>query len=125
MGVGYPLEAAYTLFGPLPAGNWHLVGDGIVLAPADLTFEILWRHGGSDTSLVSFQHHFDPLTGTAKFDATPYSADGAGEAAPAARGDLLVLRISAEGVDAGIQNVYIPNGDGDAAHGALPSITLP
>jgi len=125
VGVGYPLEAAYALRGPLPAGNWHLVGDGIVLSSADLTFDVLWRHAGTDTLLASFRHHFDPLPGAATGDATPYQADAVGEAAAAAPGDQLVLRLSAEAADAGAQNVFIPNGDGAAAHGELPSLTLP
>ena len=126
MGVGDSLEAAFTLVGPIPAGTWHLVADGVSLAPADLSFDVLWRHGGVDTELVEFAHHFVPLSGASQFDASPFEADGAGVAAPAVRGDQLVLRIRADGdADAGASTVYLPNGDGDKAHGRLPSITLP
>jgi hypothetical protein len=123
VGVGDSLEAAYTLSGPLPAGTWHLVGDGIVFEAADVRYEVLWRTAGGDAPLVEFQHHFEPLTGAQQFDATPFEADARGLAAPARAGDQLVLRFSAASASPG--TVFIPNGDGAKAHGRIPSLTLP
>lgn len=127
MGVGDSLEATFPLVGPIPAGSWHLVGDGIVLASCDLEFDVIWRHG-SDTTLASFSHHFDPRTAPPKFDATQFEADAPGLSAQAAAGDQLVLRFTASvmaDAGAGVVDVYIPNGDGANAHGRIPSLTLP
>ena len=127
MGAGGSLEAAFPLVGPIPAGTWHLVGDGIVLASCDLEFEVIWRHG-EDTVLASFSNHFDPRTVAPKFDATQFEADATGVAAQAASGDQLVLRFTASvmaDAGAGVTDVYIPNGDGANAHGRIPSLTLP
>jgi hypothetical protein len=125
VGVGDSLEATLTLAGPIPAGTWHLVGDGIVFSSVDVEYDVLWRHAGSDSPLVTFRHHFDPLSGAQQFDASPFEADGAGAAAAARAGDLLVLRFSTVGADGGAGTVFIPNGDGAKANGRIPSLTLP
>lgn len=126
MGVGDSLEAALTLAGSINAGKWHLIGDGIVLATADIDYDVIWRHGGSDTNIVHFEHHFEPLTGTQKFDASPFEADANGDSVPAKSGDQLVLRFSASGPDAGATpQVFIPNADGAHANGKVPSLILP
>ena len=115
------------LKGAIKAGNWHLIGDGIVLRPADVLFEVIWRHDGTDTPIVQFMRHFEPRTDANKFHATRYEADATGVAVPANPGDLLVLRFSAPGTpDGGADGVaYIPNGDGDRADGRIPSLILP
>jgi hypothetical protein len=126
VGVGDSLEAALTLAGSINAGKWHLIGDGIVLAAADIDYDVIWRHGGSDTNIVHFSHHFEPLTGDQKFDASPFEGDANGDAVPAKSGDLLVLRFSASGPDAGTTNqVFIPDADGANAKGRVPSLILP
>jgi hypothetical protein len=115
------------LKGPIKAGTWHLIGDGIVLRPADVVFDVIWRHGGVDTPIVQFQRRFEPRTDENKFHATRFEADANGAAVPANPGDLLVLRFSAPGMpDAGDEGVaYIPNGDGARADGRIPSLILP
>jgi hypothetical protein len=121
------LEAAFPLVGPIPAGSWHLVGDGIVMASCDVQFDVVWRHG-EDSVLASVSHHFDPRVILPKFDATQFEADANGVAAQAASGDQLVLRLTASVVadaGAGVTDVFIPNGDGANAHGRIPSLTLP
>jgi len=136
VGVGDSLEAAFALVGPIPAGSWHLVGDGIVLASCDLEFDVIWRRvfglgGSADVTLASFSHHFDPRVVAPKFDATQFEADATGpETAQASAGDQdqLVLRFTASvmaDAGAGVTDVYIPNGDGANAHGRIPSLTLP
>jgi hypothetical protein len=101
-------------------GTWHLVGDGIALAPVDMRFDVLWRSGGVDRVVVSFLHHFDPMRDAS---ATRLDLDANGEAAPAKAGDLLVLRMTASSTIAGA--AFIPNADGEHANGRIPSITLP
>ena len=124
MGVGDSLEARYPLpGGAIPAGTWHLVGDGIVFASADITYQVIWRHDGSDSVLVEWTHHFDPPG--SGFGAIPFEADGAGIAADTRAGDLLVLRFSASGAGTPGRMAFIPNGDGAGAGGRIPSIKLP
>jgi hypothetical protein len=129
VGIGDPLEAALPLAGRIAAGTWHLVGDGIVLYPADVRYDVIWRHGGSDTLLATVSQHFEPLpTGPTQFDATPFAADVAGSAADAKAGDQLVWRFSVGAPDGGATSggfLFIPNGDGINAHGSIPSLTLP
>ena len=122
MGPGGSLEAAFLMTGPIKAGSWHLVGDGIVLDQTDVTFDVLWRDGGGDHPIVSFTHHFDPPN--SGFDAVGYEDDALGVAAPAKSNDQLVLRFSAQG-PASEQTLFIPNGDGAKLNGRDPSLTLP
>jgi hypothetical protein len=124
VGVGDPLEAAIDLVAPIPAGTWHLVGDGVVIEPVDVRFDVLWRpkSGAPDVTLATWFHHFDPDP-TGMFNAVPFEADSLGVAADAHDGDQLVLRFSATG--ATISMAYIPNGDGAHTNGRDPSLTLP
>ena len=124
MGVGDPLEATYPLTGPVAAGTWHLVGDGLILAAVDMQFEVLWRSGQGDHLIVSFQHHFDPPTGSQAYSAVPLDADAVGADVAAAAGDSLVLRMTAtQSASAG--PAYIPNADGPHTHGRIPHLSLP
>jgi hypothetical protein len=131
VGVGNPLEAAFVLAGPVKAGNWQLIGDGIVLAAGgvDIRYDVIWRKAGAaagagDVTLVSFQNHFVQPTGTAQFDAVAFEGTAAGVAAGAVAGDSLVLRFTAMNSPAGTM-AFIPNGDGTNAKGRIPAITLP
>jgi hypothetical protein len=72
--------------------------------------------------VASWTHHFEPqATG---FDAVAYEEDKPGAAVTATKGDLLVLRFSAQG-PATATTLYVPNSDGANAHGRIPSLTLP
>jgi hypothetical protein len=124
LGVGDSLEAPFTLRGPIAAGTWRLVGDGIITGAVDVHFEVVWRKasGGGDTVLAAWDHHFDPRGG-GNFDAVPFEATAQGPAAPAKAGDLLVLRMVISGTTQ--PTAYIPNGDGPRAKGRIPSIELP
>ena len=122
MGAGSSLEASYTLGGPLGAGTWRLVADGIILDPVDVTFEILWRSGGDDQVLASWQRHFDPLAG-GEYRAQPFEESAEVERQEAAAGDQLVFRYSGESSD--LAMAYIPNGDGELTGGRIPFIDLP
>lgn len=121
MGAGGSLEAAYTLSGPIAAGSWRLVADGIIIEPVDVRFQILWRAGSTDTELAAFPHHFDPLPGG--YSAQPYEETAELEAVPAASGDQLIFRYS--GQSESLPMAYIPNGDGDVVGGRIPFIELP
>jgi hypothetical protein len=125
VGVGYPLEAVAKLAGPIRAGRWQLVGDGLVIEAADITYEVIWRGAGGDQPIVSFQHHFDPPpAGPGRYQAVPF--EGAAEAAAvmAKSGEELVLKFSAMSASTA-PSPFIPNGDGANAKGRIPSLRLP
>jgi hypothetical protein len=125
VGVGDPLEASFVLLGAIGAGTWHLVGDGLVLAPVDMRFDVLLAAGGvPEQTVVSFSHHFDPPTGAHVYDAVTFEADAAGAAVAARPGDLLVLRLTAVQSTTG-GAAFIPNADGSHAAGRIPSLTVP
>jgi hypothetical protein len=122
VGVGDSLEAEYTLLGPLPAGTWRLVGDGIIIEPVDVRFEIIWRSDAGDQILATYDHHFEPPAGGG-FDAVPYEDTRESTAVPAEPGDQLILRYTA--VEAAGSISYVPNGEGATHNGRIPFIQLP
>lgn len=122
MGVGDPREAPFTLRGPIPAGDWTLVGDGIIIEPVDTQFDLIWRANGTDTVIATWTHHFDPQP-PGNFDAVAYEETKPAAAVPSAAGDLLVLRYQAMNATVGM--AYIPNGDGERSNGRIPNLTLP
>ncbi len=122
MGVGDPREAPFALLGPIPAGTWTLVGDGIIVEPVDVQFDLIWRAGGVDTPLAIWTHHFDPQA-PGNFDAVAYEEAKPAAPVPAEPGDLLVLRYQAMNATVGM--AYIPNGDGANSNGRIPNLTLP
>jgi hypothetical protein len=122
VGAGGSQEAAYSLKASVPAGTWHFVLDSIIIYPVDVTFELLWRRGTTDTTLTSWQVHFDPLPG-GSFHAQAYELDQTAQAIDFRAGDLLVFRYSAENTMAA--EAYIPNGDGTLSNGRIPHIFLP
>ncbi len=129
MGAGGSLEAAYRLAGPIKAGNWHLVGDGVLFDPATVTWSVIWRDaGGKDHPVVSFTHDFPEASGaplsTGYLPAIAFEADAMGVAAAAQPNDELVLRFTAVG-NPSDPDLYLPNGDGAKAQGRIPSLTLP
>jgi hypothetical protein len=125
LGPGGSLEAAYLLSGPIKAGNWHLVGDGVVFESTDVTFDVIWRDaGGTDHPIVSYTKHFDPQP--SGFNAVLYEDDALGPAVPAKGNDQLVLRMSAPaGTYPDGTMLWIPNGDAEKTMGRDPSLTLP
>jgi len=122
VGAGSSLEAAYTLAGPIDAGTWRLIADGIVLDPVDVTFEILWRSEAGDRTLASWEHHFEPLPG-GEFEAQPFEREAEVERVDAEAGDQLVFRYTGTGSD--LEMAYVPNGDGELKGGRFPYIDLP
>ena len=106
---------------PIAAGTWHLVGDGEGISQTvTVKFDILWRHGGTDTTLATATHTFPPSTSTDGFNTVPFETDLTGAAAAAQAGDQLVLRFT--NMAGGI---YIPNGDAAADSARDPNLTLP
>jgi hypothetical protein len=123
VGAGSSLEAVYRLQGPIPAGTWRLVADGIILEVVDVTFEIIWRSAsGGDEVLAEFTQSFSPLPGGA-YRAQAYEVTADVGAVPAEQGDQLVFRYSGEGSE--LPMAYIPNGDGEGLGGRIPFIDLP
>jgi hypothetical protein len=125
VGVGDPLEAPYRLTAPIPQGRWKLVGDGIILAPCDVQFDVLWRRTSGDTTVASFSHHFEVPPPPDQFNAVAFDGEADGIAAPAVTGDHLVLRFSVTSSHPAGTKQYIPNGDGGDALGRIPSLILP
>jgi hypothetical protein len=122
VGIGDPHEAEFELVAGIPAGAWRFVGDGIIIEPVDVTFEIIWRRDAGDDVIWTMNQHFEPLGG-GNFDATPYEQTTTLPEVPAEAGDHLVLRYSA--VNATIGMAYVPNGDGEQHNGRIPFIELP
>lgn len=121
MGPGGSQEAVYDLKAKVPAGTYHFVLDAIIVAKVDVTFDLLWRRGTTDTPLASWTVHYDPLPGS--FDAQPFEYDEDCAAIPWQKGDELVFRYT--GANTLSQEAYIPNGDGSHANGRIPYIELP
>jgi hypothetical protein len=94
VGVGHPVEAAYKLPGPLPAGSYHLVADGITYMTPTVEFDVLWRApGAADQTIVSFTHQYP--TG----NASSYEDQATAARFEAKGGDQLVLRLTLLGTD--------------------------
>ena len=121
MGAGGSQEAAYNLKGPVKAGTYHFVLDAIITQSVDVTFDLIWRRGTTDTTLAHWMEHYDPLPGN--FDAQPFEYDETTQAIDYQKGDQIVFRYT--GMNATAAEAYIPNGDGVNANGRIPHFTLP
>lgn len=109
----------------MPAGEWRLVCDGVIIDPVDVTFEILWRHedGSEDTLLASWEQHFDPIGGGV-FDAQPCELTAETDVRiDFEPGDQLIYRYSGEGTE--VPMAYIPASEGVNVAGRIPHIDLP
>ncbi len=122
MGAGSSQEAEFALAGDIPAGTWTLIADGIITDAVDVTFDLLVRRDGVDTTLATWEQHFDPRGG-GNFDAQIYEVTAPCEAVVYAPGDQLVFRYTGDNSTA--QMAYIPNGDGALANGRIPHLILP
>jgi hypothetical protein len=123
VGAGGSQDAAFSLKDSVRAGAYHCVLDSVIIKPVDVTFSLIWRRGSTDTSLVTWQKHFDPIGG-GDYDAQPYVVDETAPAIDFQPGDQLVFRYAA-GSNTSTAESYIPNGDGDRSNGRIPNITLP
>ncbi|MEO7097098.1 MAG: hypothetical protein ABI175_27810 [Polyangiales bacterium] len=106
----------------MPAGAYHVICDAIVIRSVDVTFDLIWRRGGTDTNLATWLQHFDPLPGGV-FKAQAYEIDQDAAAIDFQSGDQFIFRYS--GANTTSQQAFIPNGDGKSADGRIPNITLP
>ena len=122
MGAGGSLEAPYKLKASVPAGTYHCIIDSIIIRPVDVTYDLIWRRGGTDMVLATWSEHWEPLPG-ANFDAQAYEKDVDAQAIDFEPGDQLVFRYS--GMNTTSSEAYIPNGDGTSANGRIPNFTLP
>src|SRR5205823_3279919 len=113
-------EAPFDLVAGIPAGTWHLVGDGVITESVDVHFEVIHRRGSADTDACTWDHHFDPaLDGT--FPVQPLDADAACTAVDFQPGDKLVFKYS--GASAMNNEAYIPDGEGSSNGGRDPNLT--
>ena len=122
MGSGGSFEAEYALKASVPAGNYHVIYDGIIIRTVDVQFDLVWRRGATDTLLGTWMEHFEPLPGGV-FDAQPFERDVAAPAIDFKKGDQFIFRYT--GVSSTSMQAYIPNGDGRITDGRIPNITLP
>ncbi len=123
MGSGGPQEAEYTLKASVPAGTYHVICDAVIVRSVDMTFDLLWRHATEDTTLATWQQHFEPLPGGV-YDAQAYELDVPSTVAiDFHKGDQFIFRMT--GMNTTSTQAFIPNGDGAITHGRIPNITLP
>lgn len=122
MGSGGSLEAEYDLKAPVPAGAYHVICDAIIIRSVDVTFDLVHRRGGTDTTLATWQQHFEPLPGGV-YDAQPYELDVDAPAIDFEPGDQFIFRYT--GMNSTAMMAFIPNGDGAITNGRIPNITLP
>ncbi len=122
MGPGGSQEAEYSLKASVPAGTYHVICDAIIIRSIDVTFDLVWRRDGADTTLATWMQHFDPMPG-GTFRAQPYELDVDAPAIDHAPGDQFIFRYS--GANSTSTNGFIPNGDGALADGRIPNIRLP
>jgi hypothetical protein len=122
VGPGGSQEATYSLQAGIPAGTYHFVLDCVVTAQVDVTFDLVHRRGGDDTTLSTWTAHYNPL-GAGRYDAQPFEYDQDAPAVDFKSGDLIVFRYT--GSNTTSNEAYIPNGDGALTSGRIPNITLP
>jgi hypothetical protein len=123
VGAGSSQEAEFRLLGDIPAGQWRLVADGIIVYPVDVTFELIYRRPSGDTAIGTWNQHFDPRP--AGFDAQAYEVTVDAPAFTWADGDQLIFRYTGNNTQPNQPMAYIPNGDGELANGRIPFIDLP
>ncbi|MBL0214483.1 MAG: hypothetical protein IPQ07_11405 [Myxococcales bacterium] len=122
MGPGGSQEAPYALKDGVAAGTYHVICDAIIIQSVDVTFDLIWRRGGTDMPLATWTEHFDPLSG-GRFTAQAYEIDQVAPAIDYQSGDQFVFRYA--GANTTSTQAFIPNGDGASAMGRIPNITLP
>jgi hypothetical protein len=122
VGSGGSHEAEYTLKAAVPAGTYKVICDAIIIRPVDVTFDLVWRQAGGDTTLATWMQHFEPLPGGV-FDAQPYELDVPVSIGMDEKGSQFIFRYS--GMNSTAMMAFIPNGDGDITGGRIPNITLP
>ncbi len=122
MGSGGSQEAEYSLKADVAAGTYKLVCDGIIIRAVDVTFDLVLRRDGVDTTLATAMQHFEPLP-EGRFTAQACDIDMDAPAIDFEAGDQFIFRYT--GANTTSTNGYIPNGDGHLAEGRIPNITLP
>ena len=106
----------------MPAGTYVVQCDAIIIRPIDVTFDLIWRRGDTDTVLATWMEHFEPLP-NGQFKAQPYEVEQPAQAIDWQAGDQFIFRYS--GANSTSMMAFIPNGDGPLADGRIPNITLP
>ena len=126
MGAGSSQEAPFDLLAGVPAGDWHLILDCIIIQPVTTTFDMIWRHGGggSDTVLFEFTESYQPIGGGEYYAQKEEYDQTSTIPIDYVAGDQLVFRYTANGSSE--PATYEPNGDGPGPNDAsIPTFTLP
>jgi hypothetical protein len=122
VGPGRSLDAAFDLEASVPAGNYHVIYDGIILFAVDVTFDLIHRSGDTDTTLATWTQHFEPLP-DGVYEAQPFEIDQATAAIDFKAGDQLVYRYT--GANSESTMSYIPVGSIESEGGRHTQIALP
>lgn len=122
MGPGRSQEAPYDLKASVPAGTYHVIYDGVVIAAVDVTFELIHRRGATDTVLAMWTQHFEPRP-AGEFEAQEFEMDHDAPAIDFVAGDQFVYRYT--GANATLEMAYIPVGFPESEGGRQTNITLP
>lgn len=122
MGPGRSLDAEFSLVAGIPAGNYHVIYDSIILFAVDVTFSIIHRRGDQDTVLATWDEHFEPLA-NGEYEAQTRERDEPAPAVQFEEGDKLVYRYA--GANAAGSMSYIPVGSPESEGGRHTNITLP
>lgn len=107
--------------GPIEAGTWTLVADGVIGEPVDVTFEVIHRVGGTENVVFTLEQHFEPRVDEPGM-ATAYEETAEAERVESQEGDELVFRFTGESEN---DMAYIPNGEGTMNGGRIPYLDLP
>lgn len=122
MGPGRSLDAEFALIAGIPAGTYHVIYDGIILFPVDVTFSLIHRRDGADTTLATWDQHFEPLP-NGVYHAQSFEIDQVAPAVEFRAGDLFVYRYAGANSQTGMS--YIPVGSPDSEGGRHTQIELP
>jgi FtsP/CotA-like multicopper oxidase with cupredoxin domain len=122
VGPGGSQEAEYSLQASVPAGAYHVICDAIIIRDIDVTFALVHRRAGIDTTLATWDQSFAPLA-NGMYTAQAYELSVEAPAIEYQPGDQLIFRYS--GANSTAMMAFIPNGDGHITGGRIPNITLP
>jgi hypothetical protein len=112
----------YELKASVPAGDYHVIFDAIIIVPVEVTFTLIHRRGGTDTTLATWTDQFEPLA-DGSFHAQTYELPVSAPAIEFAQGDEFVFRYA--GANSTAAMAFIPVGNPESEGGRFPNISFP